>query len=158
MTVVITHTRKTTRLAKMIDSAGGLSVGVALERARENIAALRGRGFEEIARCLDDMAAVEPPSNSEESHRALHQIYRAANHLIDAAAPFEMEELCAVAISLCDVVDRLGDDPAPDWRIIDVPIQSLRLLNALPAEATEERRQVLEQLSRMVARKLGQTG
>lgn len=155
---VITHARKKSRLAKMIDSAGGISIGVALSRARENIAALRGRGQEEIARCIEELAAVPAPSDAEETLRGLQQVYRTANHLIDAAAPFELEELCAVAISLCDVADRLAGDPAPDWRIIDVHIQSLRLLNGLPDGAAAERREVLDHLSRMVARKLGQAG
>ncbi|HZW14713.1 MAG TPA: chemotaxis protein CheE [Brevundimonas sp.] len=155
---VITHSRRQSRLAKLIDSAGGVTVGVALTRARENIAALRDRGVEEIACRLEELSAVRPPSDPEEITRTLQQVYRSANHLIDAAAPFGFEELCAVAISLCDVVDRVGDDASPDWRIIDVHIQSLRLLNGLPADAAEERRQVLDHLSRMVARKLGEPG
>ncbi len=155
---VITHARKKSRLAKMIDSAGGVSVGVALSRARENIAAMRDRGREEVARCIEGLAVIQAPSDSEETLRALRQVYCLANHLIDAAAPFELDELCAVAISLCDVIDRIGDDPAPDWRIIDVHIQSLKLLNGLPAEAAAERREVLNHLSRMVARKFAQAG
>lgn len=155
---VITHARKTSRLAKLIDSAGGISIGVALSRARDNIAALRARGLEEVARCIEALTALTPPSDPADTVPTLRQVYDHANHLIDAAAPFGLEDLCAVAISLCDVADRLSDEPAPDWRIIDVHIQSLRLLNGLPADAAEQRRQVLDHLSRMVARKLGQTG
>ena len=152
---LITHARKKSRLAKMIDSAGGISIGVALGRARENIAALRSRGLEEVARCIDELAALAPPGRSEDTFAALQQVYRSANHVIDAAAPFELEEICAVAISLCDVIDRIGEDPAPDWRIVDVHIQSLRLLNGLPSDDAGERHQVIDQLSRMVSRKLG---
>lgn len=155
---VITHARKKSRLAKMIDSPGGVSVGVALTRARENIAALRSRGLKEIARCIEELAAIDPPTAPEATFGALQQVYRSANHVIDAAAPFELEEICAVAVSLCDVVERLADDVAPDWRIIDVHIQSLRLLNGLPADAAEERRQVTSHLSRLVERKFGRTG
>ena len=154
---VITHARKKSRLAKMIDSAGGISIGVALSRARRNIDALRGRGLEEVARCIDELAALEPPSGAEATFDALRQVYLSANHLIDAAAPFGLDDTCAVALSLCDVVDRLANDAAPDWRIIDVHIQSLRLLNGLPLDAAGERRQITGQLSRMVDRKFGQT-
>ena len=56
------------------------------------------------------------------------------------------------------MVDRVADNDSPDWRIIDVHIQSLRLLNGLPAEAVEERRQVTDHLTLMVARKFGQAG
>ena len=36
---VITHARRKSRLATMIDAAGGITVGVALARARANVAA-----------------------------------------------------------------------------------------------------------------------
>ena len=153
---VITHNRRASRLAKMIDSAGGVSVGVALAQARENIARLRGKGLEEVTRHIDDLVALEAPADPEATIRSLQQIYRSANHIIDAAAPFDLEEICAVAISLCDMVDRASaEDGAFDWRIMDVHIQSLRLLNTLPATAAAERAEVTAHLSRMVATKFG---
>lgn len=155
---VITHARRKSRLATMIDSAGGISVGVALTRARANIAALRERGLEEVTRHVDALAAIEQPADPEARIRTLQQIYRSANHVIDAAAPFNLEEICAVAISLCDVVDRVSGEAAFDWRILEVHIKSLRLLNALPPDAVAERAEVTAHLSRMVAKKLGQTG
>ena len=156
---VITHARRTSRLAKMIDSAGGVTVGVALTRASENISALRDKGLEEVTRHIDDLAALEAPADPEATIRSLHQIYRSANHVIDAAAPFELDEICAVAISLCDMVDRASAEGGVfDWRIMAVHIQSLRLLNTLPADAVKEREQVTTHLARMVARKFGQTG
>ena len=153
---VITHARRKSRLAKMIDSAGGVSIGIALTRARANIADLRARGLEEISRHIDDLVALEPPTDPEATLRTLHQVYRSANHVIDAAAPFDLEEICAVAISLCDVVDRASDGADFDWRILTVHIQSLRLLNSLPPEAAAERAEVTAHLSRMVAKKFGQ--
>ena len=59
---VITHARRQSRLAKMIDSAGGISVGVALAQARENIAALRDRALGEVTRHIDELSALEPPT------------------------------------------------------------------------------------------------
>lgn len=156
---VITHNRRKSRLAKLIDSAGGVSVGVALTRARENIAVLREQGLEEVARHIGDLVALEAPADPEATLRSLHQIYRSANHVIDAAAPFDLEEICAVAISLCDMVDRASAEGGVfDWRIMAVHIQSLQLLNALPAEAAAERAQVTTHLAGMVARKFGQAG
>ena len=155
---VITHARRKSRLAKMIDSAGGISIGVALTRARANIAALRARGLEEVARHIDELAALEPPADPEATIRTLQQVYRSANHVIDAAAPFDLEEICAVAISLCDVVDRNLSGAEFDWRILSVHIQSLQLLNTLPDDATEQREQVTAHLTAMVAKKFGQTG
>ena len=155
---VITHARRKSRLAKMIDSAGGITVGVALTRARQNISALRERGVAEVTRHVEDLVAIEPPRDPEATIRTLQQIYRLANHVIDAAHPFDMDEICAVAISLCDMVDRASADGAAfDWRIMEVHIQSLRLLNALPADAAAERAQVTTHLSQMVAKKFGKS-
>ncbi len=155
---VITHPRRQSRLAAMIDSAGGIAVGAALTRARANIAALRPQGLAEVARHIEALGAIAPPADDEARTGALYQLYRTANHIIDAAAPFDLGEICTVAISLCDVVDRLPNEARLDWRIIEVHIQALRLLNSLPPEATAERAEVTGQLARMVARKFSQTG
>lgn len=155
---VITHARRKSRLAAMIDSPGGVSIGVALTRARANIAALRTRGLEEVTRHVEVLAAIQPPTDSEAALRTLQQVYRSANDVIDAAAPFDLEEICAVAISLCDMVDRAAGETRFDWRILEVHIQSLRLLNALPDDAVGERAEVTGHLSMMVERKFGQTG
>ena len=153
---VITHARRKSRLARMIDSAGGVTVGAALTQARENISALRQRGVAEVTRHIDELVAIERPADPEAAIRTLQQIYRSANHVIDAAHPFDMDEICAVAISLCDMVDRASADGAAfDWRIMAVHIQSLRLLNALPPGAAAERAEVTTHLSKMVAKKFG---
>ena len=61
-----------------------------------------------------------------------------------------------MAISLCDMVDRAAaEGTAFDWRIMAVHIQSLRLLNALPLDATEQRAEIAAQLAEMVKRKFG---
>ncbi|KQW83596.1 hypothetical protein [Brevundimonas sp. Root1279] len=160
---VITHARRKSRLSQIIDSAGGVSVGAALAKARENLAALRPRAMEEISRCIDEAAAVPAPIDPEDAIRRLEQVYRAANGVIDAAHSFELEDICAVALSLCDVVDRSavaleagGVDI--DWRVIAVHVQSLRLLNTLPAEATAERAQIRARLAELVVRKFAQAG
>ena len=155
---VITHSRKTSRLAKLIESAGGVAVGVALTRARENIGKLRGQALVEVTRHIGDLAALRQPTTEDEKDESLRRIYQSANHLIDAASPFGMERICAVATSLCDMVDRAAAEHAFDWRILQVHIQSLQLLHSLPADATEQRDAVVSQLSSMVAKKFGQAG
>ena len=155
---VITHARRKSRLAKLIDSAGGVSVGVALDQARANIAGLRERGLQEVGRRIEELAAIPLPGAPGPAEGVLQQVYRAAGDIVDAAAPFGLEEICAVAISLCDVVDRMSDSPSPDWRVVEVHAGSLRLLNALPPEAEAERGQIIDQLAEMVARKFPQTG
>jgi hypothetical protein len=155
---VITHSRRKSRLARMIDSAGGIAIGVALARARDNIGELRGKALAEVTRHIGELAALQQPTTPDEKAESLRRIYQSANHLIDAASPFGMEEVCAVASSLCDMVDRAAGEDAFDWRILQVHIQSLQLLNTLPAEAVAERAAVSTQLAAMVGKKFGQAG
>jgi hypothetical protein len=155
---VITHVRQKSRLSSLIDSQGGVSVGVALTRARTNIAALRSRALEEITRHIAILSAVPAPADAATAQDLLAQVYRSASDVVDAAAPFELEEICAAAISLCEVADRLSTEADPDWRVIEVHIQSLRLLNVLPPEASQERAQITDQLQTLVDRKFGQAG
>lgn len=56
------------------------------------------------------------------------------------------------------MVDRAAGESAFDWRILSVHIQSLQLLNSLPADAVEQRGAVLAQLTSMVAKKFGHAG
>jgi len=155
---VITHSRRKSRLATMIDSAGGITVGVAVAQARDNIARLRARALAEVTRQIANLAALQQPNTADERAEILRSIYRSANHVIDAASPFGLDEICAVATSLCDMVDRAAGETAFDWRILSVHIQSLQLLNTLPDEAIEQREAVRTQLTTMVAKKFGQAG
>jgi len=160
---VITHARRKSRLSRMIDQAGGVSVAVALTRANENLAVLRSKAREEVSRHIDDLIAVPAPIDTGDAIARLEQVYRAANGVIDAAHTFDMDDICAVALSLCEVVDRVaaaleagGQDI--DWRTVQVHGQSLRLILGLPETAQVERGQVRAQLAAMVARKFAQTG
>lgn len=155
---VITHPRRKSKLATMIDAAGGVSVGVALTRARANIEALRGEALTVIDAEIGRLEAVPAPTGPDDLTARLDQAYRAATALIDAAAPFELFDLCRAASGLCDLIGA-GDPGARfDWRVVTVHARSLRLLQALPAEAVEARSRVLESLAEVVERKLAQTG
>lgn len=155
---VITHSRRKSRLAGMIDGAGGVAVGVALTRARDNISKLRGKATQEVSRHIAELAALQQPTTPDEKTETLRRIYQSGNHIIDAASPFGLEEIFAVASSLCDMVDRAAGEHGFDWRILSVHIQSLQVLNTLPAEAVEQREAVSAQLASMVAKKFGQAG
>ncbi len=97
-------------------------------------------------RCLDD-ASVR-----------LEQAYRASTALIDAAAPFELAELCRSAAGLCDLIGAVDPGAPFDWRIVTVHARSLRLLQTLPPEAKAERDRIVQSLSDVIERKLAQAG
>ncbi|WP_372706506.1 chemotaxis protein CheE [Brevundimonas sp.] len=155
---VITHARRKSALGKMIDSAGGVSVGVALTRARKNLEDLRAKAMVELALHINELSELPPPSCPEDFGMRLDGVYRSANAVIDAAAPFELDDICAVTKGLCDIVDTAQARGAMDWRIIEVHVKTLRLLMVLPAEARAERDVVRAQLTDMVARKVNHTG
>jgi hypothetical protein len=155
---VITHARKKSNLAKMIDSPGGISVGVALTQARANIEAKRAEAMAVVEVQIAALEAVVPPANLEEQPFRLTEAYRAANAVIDAASPFELLDLCGAASGLCDLIDGARPEQTFDWRIVTVYARSLRLLQTLPLEQTAARKAVLDGLKMVVERKLPPKG
>jgi len=151
---VITHARRKSNLARMIDAAGGISVGVALEQAEANIEAMRAQALEVVEAQIVVLERVIAPTSLEETPLRLAEAYRAANAVIDAASPFELVDLCQAAKGLCDLIDVARPGQAFDWRIVTVHARSLRLLQSLPLEASEARDQVLGSLRLVGDRKL----
>jgi hypothetical protein len=151
---VITHARQKSNLSRMIDSPGGISVGVALTQARANIEAKRAEAMAVVDVQIAALEAVVPPANLEEQAFRLNEAYRAANAVIDAASPFELLDLCGAASGLCDLIDGAPAGRTFDWRIVTVYARSLRLLQTLPLEQTEARNAVLDGLKMVVERKL----
>lgn len=155
---VITHPRRKTRLAAMIDSPGGVSVAVALEQAHANIESMRGRAMTAVDAAIETLEVTPAPTSLEETPARLDQVYRAATTLIDAAGPFELSDLCRAATGLCDLIGATGPEQPFDWRIVTVHARSLRLMQSLPPGAVQERARILDSLFEVIERKLSQTG
>ena len=154
MTVVITHARRRSKLSQLIDSAGGVSIKTALAQAETNLAALEPRAMSEIEDRIAELEAILAPDRPEDEQAALDLAYRAASGVIDAAAPFGLEDLCAAAARLCDLIDAACTDRPFDWRVLPVGARTLRMLISLPADATAERAELSAELERLVDRKL----
>ena len=152
---VITHNRRKSRLSKIIDEAGGVSIGTALTQAKANLEALKPRSLAEVADRITELAAITPPATPDQTMAVLGNAYHAANGVIDAAGPFDMEDIRAVAIGLCDLIDAATPERPFDWRVLPVYAQSLQLLLALPEDA-DARAKVRQSLDFMVNRKLTQ--
>ena len=138
----------------MIDAPGGISVGVALAKAKANIEAKRAEAMTAVEVQIAALESMVPPANLEDQPDRLDEVYRAANAVIDAAGPFELLDLCNAASGLCDLIDGAPIDQTFDWRIVTVHARSLRLLQALPVEETMARTTVLESLKMVADRKL----
>ncbi|MBX3476034.1 MAG: chemotaxis protein CheE [Brevundimonas sp.] len=154
MTVVRTIARKS-RLSTMIDQAGGISVGVAKRQAQANLEGMKDRGLAIIAERIDSLNALPAPQTAEDALPARIEAYRLSSEVIDASGMFDMQDLCAAAKGLCDLLDAAGEDGDMDWRIVTVHAQSMRLLMSLPAEATAQRKAVTEHLNQVLVHKLG---
>ena len=155
---VITHPVRKSNLATMIGSAGGISVGTALARARANLETMREQALTVIDASITALETVPAPTGPEDMSARREQAYREATSLIDAAGPFELFDLCRAAAGLCDLIGALDPEQPFDWRIVTVHARSLRLLQTLPPEAAPEREHILESLNEVVQRKLAQTG
>ncbi|MGV9010136.1 chemotaxis protein CheE [Brevundimonas sp.] len=152
---VITHARRKSNLSQMIDKPGGVSIGVALTQARANIEAKRAEASVVVEAQIAALEAIAAPTSPAELATRLEEVYHAANAVIDAASPFELDDLCKGAAGLCDVIDAAQPGQPFDWRIVTVHARSLRLLQTLPVEETEARNQVLESLRQILLRKVG---
>lgn len=153
---VITHAQRRSNLSKMIDTPGGVSVGVALNQARANLAGLEARSREIIQEQVTALAALPAPIGIDET--ALDQAYSHASAVIDAAGPFELNDLCAAAANLCDLIDAAPEGRAFDWRVVTVHAQALRLLLTLPSEAADARAKVLDSLKDVLKAKVPGAG
>lgn len=141
---VITHNRRRSRLSTLIDQPGGVSVGAALAQARANLAELEARSLQIIKAQIAALAALPAPTAVDD--RVLDQAYAHASAVIDAAGPFALDDLCAAAANLCDLIDAAPEVRLFDWRVVTVHAQALRLLLSLPLEAVEARDQVIASL------------
>lgn len=150
---VITHLQRKSRLSQMMDQPGGLSVGAALAQAKANLDGLKDQALSVIAQNID--ALLAPPSADFPEAVRLDMAYAASSQIIDAASPFAMDDLCIAAKGLCDLLDAAPRGGGFDWRISTVHAQAMKLLLALPGDATEAREAIVDNLREVLRRKLG---
>jgi hypothetical protein len=150
---VITHLQRKSRLSQMMDQPGGLSVGAALAQAKANLDGLKDQALSVIAQNID--ALLAPPSADLPEAVRLDMAYAASSQIIDAASPFAMDDLCIAAKGLCDLLDAAPRGGGFDWRISTVHAQAMKLLLALPGDATEAREAIVDNLREVLRRKLG---
>ncbi|WP_309628110.1 chemotaxis protein CheE [Brevundimonas sp.] len=145
---------RTSRLSAIIDTPGGLSVGVAMAQARDNLEALKAQGQEIVAERIARLAALRPPVAGHDPILALNEAYEIGRAVIDAAGPFDRDDLCKAAAGLCDLIDAAEQGAAFDWRIVTVHAQALQLILGLPPEADAVRTEILANLDQMVKQKI----
>ncbi|WP_426042768.1 chemotaxis protein CheE [Brevundimonas sp. TWP2-3-4b1] len=153
MTAVMWKPR-TSRLSTIIDQPGGLSVGVAMAQARANLDNLKAESQTIVAERIARLAALQAPPADQDPVLRLNEAYEIGSAIIDAAGPFDRDDLCKAAAGLCDLIDAALPGAPFDWRIVTVHAQALQLILGLPEDAEETRTEILANLHQMVARKI----
>lgn len=153
MTVILWK-RRTSRLSTIIDQPGGLSVGVALAQAKANLENLRAESQAIVAERIGRLATLPPPAPDQDPIPRLNEAYELASAVIDAAGPFDRDDLCKAAAGLCDLIDAAEPGRRFDWRIVTVHAQALKLILSLPDEADAARTEILANLDHMVKHKI----
>ena len=152
--MVVIRKQKTSRLSTMIDAPGGLSVATARAQASANLESIKPKGVEIVSGLVAELAALPAPSQADP--RLVARAYGLSAGVIDAAGPFELDDLCRAASGLCDLLDAADDGSPFDWRIVTVHVQAMQLMLALPSDSSGDsaRTQVLEGLDQMLRVKL----
>ena len=153
MTVVMWKQR-TSRLSTIIDQPGGLSVGVAMAQAKANLEDLKAQGEKIVAERIARLAALRPPADGGDPILQLNEAYEIGSAVIDAAGPFDRDDLCKAAAGLCDLIDAAEQGRPFDWRIVTVHAQALQLILSLPDSANAARTEILANLHHMVKHKI----
>ena len=154
MSVVLWHPRKS-RLSTLIDQPGGLSVGVALTQAKANLEALQAESQAIVSARIAELVSLQPPTaDHPEPMQVLAHAYHLSSAVIDAAGPFERDDLCTAAAGLCDLIDAAPTDRPFDWRLVTVHAQAMKLILSLPPEANDARAVVLANLRMVLEKKI----
>ena len=150
--MVVVRQQRTSRLSAMINAPGGVSVGVAMAQAIANLEKLKPQGMEIVTAQIAELAAIPAPTGPDEHAKA--RAYGLSAGILDAAGPFQMDDLCAAASNLCDLLDAAPRQGGFDWRIATVHAQAMKVLLSLPPQEAAARSAILTNLHEVLKRKL----
>ena len=138
------------RLTKMIHEPGGVKVVDALERAAENLEAIRGECLVALEQRLEEIVRLHGEGGDSPAPAGQDGIYQLANEIHGVAGVFGMAEMGEAAFSLCELVDRLRALGRWSAAAIAVHISALKLFRE-PASA-DDRAEVLHGLKLITER------
>ena len=152
MSNVVTWVRRKSRLATLIDAAGGVSVGSALRAADANLAPMRERALEVINAHIERLATLAVQDGPTDER--LDMVYRTTASILDAASPFGLKDVSAAAHNLCEIADDHAPGAPFDWRVVEVHVKTFQLLRALDEGDSAAREAVLGGLQQVAAHKI----
>lgn len=135
MTVVRRFTPEV-RLKTLLAEPGGLKVGQALQRAEEGIESIRGDCLTAIDRKIEEI------SQSALTDANDARIYTLANEVFAEAGVFKLDEISAVAHSLCELLS-VGDSDKLPREAIRVHCDAMRALRSPAIAANKQMRDLV---------------
>ena len=111
------------RLTEQVARPGGMTAGMASDRAQRELAAHAGDAMKSIGAMIGRLEAM-----SREQNVSLDTVYGEASTILDVAGLFDKRVLCDACYSLCELVDRQRAHDRLDWASIGVHVNALRLL------------------------------
>lgn len=111
------------RLTEQVARPGGMTAGMASDRAQRELAAHAGDAMKSIGAMIGRLEAMVREQNV-----SLDTVYDEGSTILDVAGLFDKRVLCDACYSLCELVDRQRTHNRLDWASITVHVSALRLL------------------------------
>lgn len=134
----VTWIMRRSKLSRLVNQPGGISVAAALAEAAEQTKEFRAEAEAIIQATFDELDTVlAAPPAGQDSEAWLEKVYFLATRVSDTAGPFGFEDMCAASLSLCELADRQKRSWTLDLPPLKVHAAALRLLfsNDQPAGA-----------------------
>ena len=123
---------------------GGVRIGAALDKAEQNLEAIRDDCVASLDGLLAELVALNGGGAPAPPDDVRREIYRIANEIHGMAGVFGLPELGQAAYSLCELVDRLATLGRWHQPSVDVHLAALQLLRK--PGSPEETAKLLERL------------
>ena len=111
------------RLTEQVATPGGMTAGMASDRAQRELAAHAGDAMKSIGAMIWRLEIMV-----RDQEVSLDTVYNEASTVLDIAGLFDKRVLCDACYSLCELVDRQRTHGRQDWTSISVHVSALRLL------------------------------
>lgn len=129
------------RLAEQVAQPGGMTAGLANERAQRELAAHAGDAMKSLGNMIGRLEAM-----CREKAAPLDVVYVEGSTILDIAGVFDKRVLCDACYSLCELVDRQRTHNRPDWASIGVHVSAMRLLWSKDGEDPASMKSVVDGL------------
>lgn len=111
------------RLTDQVARPGGMTAGLASERAQRELAAHAGDAMKSLGAMIGRLETM-----CQEKSAPLDEVYTEGSTILDIAGLFNKRVICDACYSLCELVDRQRTQGRQDWATITVHVNALRLL------------------------------